>query len=88
LFFISQVFGQHVQVHFLLHAGNAFHATGHVHIAFARNDALRGQCNGLQAGRTKAVDGHARHGDGQPARKRDLARDVGAGGTLRGWRSP
>ena len=31
---------QHVLVHFLLHTGNAFHATRHIHLAFTRNDAL------------------------------------------------
>jgi hypothetical protein len=34
--------------------------------AFAGNDALRGQGDGLQARRAEAVDGHARHGDRQP----------------------
>ena len=31
---------QHVLVHFLLHTGNAFHTTGHIHLAFTRDDAL------------------------------------------------
>ena len=40
---------EHVQVHFLLHARDAFHAARHKHIALTRDDALRGHGNGLQA---------------------------------------
>jgi hypothetical protein len=38
----SQVL-DHVQVHLLLHAGDAFDATGHEHIGLAGDDALRCQ---------------------------------------------
>ena len=75
---------QHVGVGLLLHARDAFHATGHIHLAFARDDALRSQSNGLQARRAKAVDGHARHGNGQTGLEGDLAGDVGTGGAFGG----
>ena len=39
----------HVAVGLLLHAGDALDAARHIHIALARDDALRGQCDGLQA---------------------------------------
>ena len=69
-----------MQVHFLLHAGDAFHTTGHIHLAFTRDDALGSQGNGLQARRAKAVDGHARYADGQACLECNLAGDVGSGG--------
>jgi hypothetical protein len=60
--------GQHVLVGFVLHARDALDAAGHVHLAFARDDALRGGGDGLQARGAEAVDRHARGGDRQPAR--------------------
>lgn len=48
---------RHVHVYLLLHAGDAFHATGHQHVVFSGDDALRGQGDGLQARGAKAVDG-------------------------------
>ena len=74
--------GHHVGVHFLLHARDAFNTTGHVDVALARNDALRGQRDGLQAGRAEAVDCHARGGNGQAGAQSGLAGDVGAGGAF------
>ena len=50
---------QHVLVHLLLHAGDALHAAGHVDVAFAGDDALRGHGDGLQARGAEAVDGDA-----------------------------
>eukprot|EP01136_Pigoraptor_vietnamica_P026122 Opistho-1_new@80828 len=74
--FLGQVeVAQHVGVHFLLHAGDAFHAPSHIDLALAGDDALRGHRDGLQAGRAEAVDRHARGGDGQAGAQRDLARD-------------
>ena len=73
---------QHVRVHLLLHAGDAFHAAGDKHVGLAGDDALRGQRNGLQTGGTKAVQGHARHRHRATGHERDLARDVGARGAL------
>ena len=74
--------GQHVGVHFLLHAGDAFNTTGHVNVGLAGDDPLRGQRNGLQARRAKAVDRHARHRHRAAGAQRDLAGDVGAGGAF------
>jgi hypothetical protein len=54
---LSSQVAQHVLVHFLLHAGDALDAAGHVHVAFARDDALRGHGDGLQARGAEAVDG-------------------------------
>ena len=71
-----------MHVHFLLNTRDAFDTSSHIHRTFAGNDALRGQGNRLQTRRTKAVDGHARHGDGQSAFQGNLARDVGARGAL------
>ena len=73
----------HVQVHLLLHAGDALNATSHKHIGLARDDALRCHGNGLQARRAETVDGDARGGDGQTSLQRNLAGDVAARGTLR-----
>ena len=75
--------GHHVGVHLLLHAGNGFHTTGHIHITLVGNDALRRRGNGLQAAGTKAVDGHAGHGDRAACAQGNLAGDVGTGGTFR-----
>ena len=83
-FFLGQPrVGQHVFVHFLLHTGNAFNATGHINIAFARNDALGCECNGLQARRTETVHCHPGGGDGQTGAQGGLAGNVGAGRALR-----
>jgi hypothetical protein len=49
LFLTSAGVGQHVRVHLLLHAGDALDAAGHIDIALARDDALRGQRDRLQA---------------------------------------
>mmetsp|Transcript_21061 Transcript_21061/g.81578 ORF Transcript_21061/g.81578 Transcript_21061/m.81578 type:complete len:451 (-) Transcript_21061:3205-4557(-) len=73
---------EHVLVHFLLHAGDALDAAGHIHIALARDDALRGHRDGLQPAGAEAIDGDAAHRDRQAGLQRDLARDVGAGGAL------
>ncbi len=60
-----------------------------IDVAFARDDALGGGGDGLQARRAEAVDGHARGTvTGQAGAQGDLARDVGAGGAFRAWRSP
>ncbi len=69
---------QHVRVHFLLHAGDALDAAGDEDLGLARDDALRGHGDGLQARGAETVDRHARGGDGQAGAQRDLARDVGA----------
>ena len=53
-----------------------------IDLAFARDDALRGQRDGLQPGRTEAVDGHARDRHRAARAQRDLARDVGPGRAL------
>jgi hypothetical protein len=82
LFLLQHRVEGHVHVHLLLHAGNALHPTGHVHLAFTGDDALRGQGDGLQARGAEAVDGHARDGDGAAGGQRDLARDVHAGGAF------
>ena len=71
-------------VHFLASAGNGFHTTGHINVAFVGNDALRSGGNGLQAGRAETVDGHARHVDGAASTQGDLAGDVGAGSAFGG----
>ena len=71
---------QHVLVHFLLHTRDAFHATGHIHLAFTRDDALRRQGNGLQAGGAKTVDRQTRDRNRQTGFQGDLPCDVGTGG--------
>ena len=73
---------EHVLVHFLLHAGDAFQAASHIDTALTCNDALRGQRNALQAGGTVTVHGHAGHVVRQAGADHDLACDVGAGGAL------
>jgi len=72
-----------VLVHLLRSAGNGFYATSHIHIAFVGDDALRSGCNGLQARRAKAVDGHARYADRAARAQCDLPCDVSAGCALR-----
>jgi hypothetical protein len=73
---------QHVLVGLVLHATDAFHTARHVHVAFARDDALRRHGDGLQAAAAEAVDGDTAHGDGQASAQRDLAGDVAAGGAF------
>ena len=68
---------QHVRVHLLRGARNGFHAAGHINVAFVGHDALCCRGNSLQARRAKAIDGHARHGDGATCAQCDLAGDVG-----------
>jgi hypothetical protein len=57
---------EHVQVHLVLHAGDALDAAGHVDLALAGHDALCRQCDRLQPARAEAVDGHAGHSHRQP----------------------
>ena len=66
----------------VLHAGDGFDATRNVHLALARDDALRGQRDGLQARGAVTIHGHARGGHGTSGAQRDLARDVEAGGAF------
>ena len=66
-------------IHLLLDAGNALDAAGNINVSLAGDHALRRQCNGLQAGRAKAVDRHARDCDGAAGAQGDLAGDIGAG---------
>ena len=66
----------------MLHTGDAFNATGHIHVAFTGDDALGSQRYGLQTRGAKTVDGHAAHGDGAIGHQGDLAGDVGAGRAL------
>ena len=73
---------RHVHVYLLLHAGDAFHATGDQHVVFPGDDALRRQGDGLQARGAKAVDGQARGRDRQARLEGDQPRHVGAGGAF------
>lgn len=45
---LQPILDEHVLVHFVLHAGNRLHATGDENVAFAGQDALRGERHGLQ----------------------------------------
>ena len=50
-------------------AGDRFHATGHIDVAFVGNDALGGGGNGLQADEQKRLIVMPETVTGQPARR-------------------
>ena len=68
-----------MQVHFLLHSGDGFHAACDEHIALTRDDALRGHRDGLQAGRAETINGCARHTVRHASTQSGLTSDVPAG---------
>src|SRR5690606_6533075 len=68
----------HVAIRLVLDAGDRFDPAGDEHLALARDDALGGHGDRLQAGGTEAVDGRARDADGASRGQGDLARDVAA----------
>src|SRR5688572_25553856 len=71
-----------VLVHLVLHQRDRLDAAGDEDLAFAGDDALRGERDCLQAGGAEAVHRHARHADRAAGADRDLARDVPAGRAL------
>src|ERR1700738_4639871 len=54
-------------------------AYGHDHRHLLGDDALSGHSDGLESGRTEAVYGNARRGDGKTSAQSDLAGYVSAG---------
>jgi hypothetical protein len=71
-----------VLVHFVLHARDRFDATRDERLGFACDDALRGQCDRLQARRAETIDRRTRDADRATGTDRDLARDVVSGGAF------
>ena len=57
---------------------HAFRPGADDYVRVAQADAVRGQRHGLQAGGTKAIDGHPRHAIRQPRQQERNARDIHA----------
>ena len=79
---------QHVRVHFLLHAGDLLHAAGHVDVALAGEDALRGERNAVEPRGAHAADRQSGDRDRAAGANCGDTRDVGAGRALGHARSP